>query len=237
MNAGVSPKSLARVAGVFYLLTILTGAFAQGFVADKLVVFGDAATTANNILAHKSLFQWGFTIYLIEMLCLTTTIALFYDLLKPVNKSVSFLTAAVGLAGCAIKTVSRILYIAPLFLLGGAPFLNVFSREQLQALALVFLRVNEAGAGIALAFFGFATVLKGYLIIRSWFLPRVLGVLGLVTGLGLLTFLWPPLGLRLFTLIAALGLIGALPQIVWLLAVGVNEARWKEQAARTSSGA
>src|SRR6266550_3811325 len=138
MSAGVSPKSLARVAGAFYLLTILTGAFAQGFVADKLVIFGDAATTANNILTQKSLFQWGFTIYLVEMLCQTATTALFYDLLRPVNKSISFLTAAVGLAGCTIKTVSRVFYIAPLFL-SGAQFLNVFSREQLQAMSLVFL--------------------------------------------------------------------------------------------------
>src|SRR5947207_9719489 len=193
MSAGVSPKSLARVAGVFYLLTILTGAFAQGFVADKLVIFGDAATTANNILTHKNLFQWGFTIYLVEMLCQTATTALFYDLLRPVNKSISFLTAAVGLAGCTIKTVSRVFYIAPLFLLSGAQFLNVFSREQLQAMSLVFLRINDAGAAIALAFFGFSAVTKGYLILRSTFLPRILGALSILAGLSLLPFLWPPL--------------------------------------------
>ena len=77
---------------------------------------------------------------------------------------------------------------------------------------------------------------KGYLIIRSWFLPRILGVLGLLAGLSLLTFLWPPLGLRLFAFIAVLGLIGALPQIVWLLVKGVDEGRWREQAATASSG-
>src|SRR5207248_8782949 len=141
-----------------------------------------------------------------------------------------------GFAGCAIKTVSRLFYIAPLFLLGGAQFLNVFSREQLQAMSLVFLRINDAGAAIALAFFGFSAVTKGYLILRSTFLPRILGALSVLAGLSLLTFLWPPLGLRLLPLVAVLGLIGALPQIMWLLAKGVDEGRWREQAATASSG-
>src|SRR5947208_12714548 len=154
-----SPRFKARITGVLYLLTMLTGIFAQGFVSERLVVSGDAAATATNILTHRFLFELGFTVYLIEMACQIAITALFYDLLKPAGRSVSLVAAFLGLAGCIIKTFSRLFYIAPLFILGGAHYLSVFSTEQLQALALLFLKVNDHGAAIALAFFGFYALL------------------------------------------------------------------------------
>jgi hypothetical protein len=228
--AETSPRLKARITGVFYLLTILTGVFAQGFVSGRLVVDGDAAATATNILTHSSLFQLGFAVYLIEMACQIAMTALFYDLLKPAGKSVSLLAAFLGFAGCVIKTFSRVFFIAPLFILGGAHYLSVFSAEQLQALALLFLKVNDHGAAIALVFFGFYALLTGYLIIRSTFLPRILGVVSVIAGLGWLSFLYPPLGYRLFPYIAAFGLLGAASLVLWLLVFGVNEQRWKERA-------
>src|SRR5438046_5307038 len=206
---GTSPRLKARITGAFYLLTMLTGIFAQGFVSGRLVVDGDAAATATNILTHRGFFQLGFTVYLIEMACQIAITALFYDLLKPTGRSVSLVAAFLGLAGCVIKTFSRLFYIAPLLVLGGAHYLSVFSAEQLQALALLFLKVNDHGAAIALAFFGFYALLTGYLIVRSTFLPRILGVLSVFGVLGWLTFLYPPLGYRLFPYFAAFGLLGA----------------------------
>src|SRR5256714_4255372 len=229
--AEASPRRMARIIGVLYLLTMLTGIFAQGFVSNRLVVFGDASTTATNILTHKSLFQLGFTVYLIEMACQIAMTALFYDLLKPAGRSVSLLAASLGFAGCVIKTFSRLFFIAPLFILGGAHYLSVFSAEQLQALAFLFLKVNDHGAAIALVFFGFYALLTGYLIVRSTFLPRILGVLSIFGGLGWMSFLYQPLGYRLFPYIAALGVLGAALLILWLLVFGVNEQRWKEQAS------
>jgi len=231
-----SPRLKARISGVFYLLTIVTGVFAQMFVSGRLVVDGDAAATANNILAHRILFQMGFAVYLIEMACNIAITALFYDLLKPAGRSVSLLAAFLGFAGCVIKTFSRLFFITPLFVLGGAPYLSVFSADQLQALALLFLKVNDRGAAIALVFFGFYALLTGYLIIRSTFLPRILGVLGIFGGLGWLSFLYPPLGYRLFPYIAAFGLLGAASLVLWLLVFGVNERRWKEQASAAGQG-
>ena len=170
-----SPRFKARAAGALYLITVLAGIVAQGFISEKLVVAGDAAATATNILTHQTLFQAGFTIYLVEMACQIAMTAVLYDLLKPAGRSVSLLMTALSLTGCVIKAFSRVFYIAPLLVLGGAPYLTVFSSQQLQALALLLLKVNSQGAGMALAFFGLATLLQGYLILKATFLPRFLG--------------------------------------------------------------
>jgi len=230
-----SPRFIARMAGVFSLLTILTGVFAQGFVSDRLVVSSDAAATATNILTHRGLFQLSFGVFLIEMACNITMTVLFYVLLKPVSKSLSLLAATLGLTGCIIKTISRLFYIAPLLVLGGAQYLSVFNVEQREALALLLLKVNNQGAGIALVFFGFYAILTGYLIVRSTFLPRFLGVLSILGGLGWLSYLYPPLTYGRFLYIVGLALVGAFAQIIWLLVKGVDEQRWREQAGVAST--
>jgi hypothetical protein len=239
-----SPRTLARLTGLFFLLTILGGIVAQAFISQRLINFTDAAATANNILSNKSLFTLGFTIYLIEMACQVTTATLLYQLLKPVNRTIALLAMLLELTGIGIKTVARVFYIAPLFVLGASPsggsaavssVLSGFTTEQLQSIALVLLKVNDSGAAVALAFFGFSTPLFGYLIYRSNFLPRWLGVLGMVAGLGWLTFLYPPLGYRLFMIIAPLGLLSAVIKIFWLLVFGVNEEKWRETAQAASA--
>src|SRR4051812_27747363 len=182
-TADVSPRRLARITGLLYLLVLVTGIIAQGFISDRLVHFNDAAATATNILAHKTMFQLGFTVYLIEMASQIAVTALFYILLKPVNRSVALVSAFISLAGCTIKTASRLFFVAPLFILGGGTWLSSFNTEQVQALALLFLKVNDHGAALALGFFGFSTFLEGYLVYKSTFLPRFLGVWSMVAGL------------------------------------------------------
>src|SRR5439155_18243735 len=105
-----SPRRIARLAAVFFLLTILTGIFAEVFISGRLVVDGDAAATANNIVTHQSLFQLGFTIYMIEMACNIAITVLFHVLLRPAGRTVALLSAFSGLAGCTIKTFSRLFY-------------------------------------------------------------------------------------------------------------------------------
>lgn len=232
LSTQTSPRTKARIAGFFYLLTILTGIFAQGYVSDTLVANTDAATTAANILAHQGLWQAGYAVFMIEMASQVVMVAIFYHLLKPAGRSTSLAAAFLGLTGCVIKTFSRVFFIAPLLVLGDAPYLGVFSVEQRQALALLFLKVNNRGAGMALIFFGLYALLTGYLIVRSTFLPKFLGVLSLVGGAGWLSFLYQPLGGRLFPFLAVFAILGALALIVWLLVFGVNEQRWQEQAMR-----
>src|SRR5947209_20096435 len=120
MRVGITIASLRRVdrrAGLFFLVTILAGIFAQGFVSERLIVFTDAAATATNILAHRGLFQLGFAVYLIEMACEVTTAALFYVLLRPVSKSVALSSAFLELTGGVIKTFARVFFMVPLFVL------------------------------------------------------------------------------------------------------------------------
>jgi hypothetical protein len=130
--AEASPRLKARIAGVFYLLEMLTGGFAVLIVGGRLFVAGDAAATAFNILAHQSLFQWGFTANLLGFACYVVVTGLFDDLFKPVNRSLSLLAAFFSLVGCTIGAVSCLFELAPLAVLGGSPYLNVFKVEQLQ---------------------------------------------------------------------------------------------------------
>lgn len=226
-----SPRFLARMTGLFFLLTILAGIFAQAFVSERLIDFHDAGTTATHILAHKGLFQMGFTVYLIEMACQITTAVLFYQLMKPVNRTVALLALFLEVTGCIIKTFARVFFIAPLFALGHPAALAGFSAEQLQSVALILLNVNDQGAGVALAFFGFSTLLGGFLVFRSTFLPRWLGVMSLVSGVGWLTFLYRPLGDIAFPIAALVGLVAAVAMILKLMVSGVNEEKWTQLAS------
>jgi hypothetical protein len=230
-----SPRQLARLTGLFFLLTILAGIFAQAFISERLINFSDATATATNILTHKGLFQFGFTVYLIEMACQITTAVFLYQLLKPVNRTIALLSVVLEVTGCIIKLFARVFFIAPLFVLGRPAAFTGFGAEQLQSVALILLNVNDQGAGAALGFFGFSTLLSGYLVFRSTFLPRWLGVLSFVAGLGWLTFLYRPLGDRVFPVAALFGLSGAVAMIFWLLAFGVNEERWTKQSAASSA--
>lgn len=228
--AGPRPKLTARFAGILSLLTILGGIFAQGFVSNRLISFSDAALTANNILTNRSLFELSFTAYLIEMACQIASVALFYVLMRPVNRNIALVAASIELTGCIIKTLSRLFYITPLFVLSsGTKALSAFSLDQLRALALLLLKINDRGAGMALGFFGVSGLLFGYLTFRSTFLPRWLGILGMIASAGWLRFLYPPLRFPSFMWIAGPALLIAAVKIFWLIVYGVDEERWKEQ--------
>jgi len=230
-----SPQVYARMAGVFQLLEALTSTFGQ-VIIPRLVVSGDAAATAANILANQPLFWWGFASTLIGVLFHIAWTLLFYDLFKPVNRSVSLLAAFVMLVGCAFQALTSLLYLAPVRVLTAGSALSAFTAEQLQALALVFLKLNALVFDIYLVFFGCWCVLTGYLIFRSTFLPRILGVLLVIDGLGWMTFLSPSLGRYLLPVIFIATGLAELPLILWLLVKGVNVRKWKEKASVWQSG-
>ena len=235
---GSSPRFTARMAGFFWLMTIVTGSLA--LVGDQLIVAGDAAATAANIVAHESSFRLGLAANIVATACYLAATVFVYRLLKPVNRNVSLLAAFFSLAGCAVSGLNFVFYLAPLIVLGGAQHLGAFTAEQLQALALAFLGLRAQAFYVSHVFFGLHCLLVGCLILRSNFLPRVVGALMVIAGLGWLTMslanlLSPPLGHILGPYILAPGAIGEISLSLWLLAMGVNAQRWKERAGAVTA--
>ena len=227
----MSPRSLARMAGVCQLLEAITATLGQVIVLGRLIVSGNAAATAANILGHERLYWWGFVSSVVAVLFHVAWAFLMYELLKPVNRRVSIFAILVILMGCAMLAVTGLLYIAPLLVLQGGGSLSAFTPAQLQALAAAFFRLNAYAFDMHTVFFGVWCVLTGYLIFKSTFLPKVLGMLLIVSGLGWMIYVSPPFAAPLFPFIAAASAIGEVPLELWLILVGLNEARWKEQAS------
>jgi len=209
---------------------LLGGVVAQGVIANRLVVPRDAALTATNILAQPKLYAFGYTVFLIEMAAQLAMTALLYLLLRPVDRTAALLALVFGLVGGTIKTVARAFYYAPLLVLGGAGYLTVFDASQLQALALLLVKINNQIANMALVFLGISTFLQGYLIVKSTFLPRFLGVVSIVSGLGWLVYFYPALGSVLFYYLIVLAMLNVLLTSGWLVVRGVDEQRWLEMA-------
>src|SRR6202162_2973133 len=233
--AETSPRFNARMAGAFQLLEALTAGFGQVIVLDRLVVAGNGAATAANILGHGRLFWLGFASSLMGVAFHIAWALLIYVLLKHVNRSLSLLAAFFVLVSCAMQALTSLLYLAPLLILQGGSSLSAFTAGQFEALALLFLKLNQYAYNIDLVFFGLWCVLTGYLIFRSTFLPRILGVLLAISGLGWVTYLYPPLAHRLWHIIDAASALGEIPLELWLIVMGVNAQRWKEQASATRS--
>ncbi|HEX9786794.1 MAG TPA: DUF4386 domain-containing protein, partial [Candidatus Binatia bacterium] len=149
-----SPRLKARIAGGLYLIVIVAGIFAEVFVRGALIVPGDAAATASNILASEPLFRLGFAADLVAVAAYIGVTALLYELLKPVSRTLALLGTFFGLAGSAIMAVNMVNHLAPLFFLADAGYLSAFDMDQLQALARVSLRLHGLGYNIAIVFFG-----------------------------------------------------------------------------------
>jgi hypothetical protein len=235
--AGISPRALARTAGVFEALEGFTSSFGQVSILGKLVVYGAAATTASNILSHQRLFWFGFVLSLIGVACHTIWVALFYVLFKPVNKNLSLVAAFVGLVVCSVQALTSFLYIVPLLVLQGGTSLSALTQGSLQDLALIFIRLNGYAFDIDLVFFGLWCALTGWLIFNSIFLPRVLGVLLVIDGVGWMMYVVPPFANHLFPFIAVACGIAEIPLQLWLIIRGVNPERWKQQASAAAVGA
>lgn len=231
-----SPRKKARAAGVFYLLTIVTGGFAFS-ASGRFIVSGNAAATSSNILGSEPLFRLGIASDILATACYVAVTALFYELFTPVDRSVSRLAAFLSLVGCAAGAVGGLLHGAPLVVLGGGPLSRAFTAEQAQAVAYMFLSLNARAFNIGLVFFGFYCLLIGSLIWRSTFLPRILGVLMALAGLGWLTgsfadVLSPPLARSLSAYTVVAGGLGEGSLCLWLLVAGVDAQRWREQEGR-----
>jgi hypothetical protein len=230
-TSDMSPRFQARIAGVIALITTTSGFTA--IAVGGLVVYNDAAATAHNILAHETLFRLAVAGSVVSLLYIAFTLLL-YNLFRPVSKSLSLLAALFSLVGCAVGAVNSLLLLAPLVVLENAQSLSSFSAPQLQSQALLFCQLYAQGSNISLVLFGSYDLLIGYLILRSTFLPRILGVLLAIAGLCYLInsfaiILSPAFAAHLLPYILIPGGSDLLLPL-WLAVVGVNAERWKEQA-------
>jgi len=225
----VSPRSKARLAGAFYLLVFVTGALAAP--SGRLIVAGDTEATAVSITSHEALYLSGATGYILNVACYIVVTALFYQLFKPAGRTLSLTAAFFSLVGCATQAVTCVFYIAPVIFLSGDKYLSVFDPAQLHAFALSSLKLFSTGYDVGLAFFGFYCLLIGWLILRSTFMPKAIGVLMVIAGLGWLTFNAPVAASHLQPYIVLPGFVGELSLTLWLLVKGIDEQRWLAQAA------
>ncbi len=171
-----SIQRTARVAGFLYFM-LFPAAFGLIYVPSRLIVPGDAAATAGKIMASESLFRLGIVSNLLTSIIYIFVVLALYRLLKPVNKNMASLMVIFVLASVPIWMLSELTQLAALLLLSGADYLRVFTGDQLQALVLLFLNVHESGVNIAQIFWGLWLFPMGYLVFKSRFLPRFLGIL------------------------------------------------------------
>jgi hypothetical protein len=225
-----SIKNTARLAGLLYLIIFLLGIFGELFVRQDLVIPGDAGLTAANIMASESLFRLSLVTDLVRQVALVLLPLVLYKVFKPVSKNAAVVMAAFALVSVPIAVVNLLFQFAVLIPLSSADYLGGFSSDQLLSQVMVFFELNQYGAFIA-QFLGFWVCILGFLVFKSVFLPRILGILLILTGLGYLVdavifFLNPGFGVS-FSLFTFWGeAIFAL----WLLIMGVDDQKWEERA-------
>ena len=229
-----SPQLYARIGGLAYLFIIVAGFIGEMFIRNKLIVSGDAAATANNIAASPLLWRIGIAGDLTMHVCDGIVALVYYTLLKPVNKNLALLAVLFGLTQTAVLVANKMNLLMPLFLLENADYLKAFNAQQLQALAYLSIKAHGYGFGVGLIFFGVECLIDGYLIFKSAYLPKVLGVMIQVAGVCYLInsfalILSPSLSNLLFPLILVPPFFGELSMCLWLLIKGVNLAKWKER--------
>ena len=229
-----SPQVYARVAGFLYLIIFCLGIFGELFVRQSLIVPGDAATTVDNIMASESLFRLTLVTGLIRNTCLILLPLALYKLLKPINKTIALVMVILALVSVGIAMVNMTNDYAVLLLLSGADYLTAFGVDQLHAQVMFFLDLQTYGAFIP-QFLSLWLILVGYLVFKSSFLPRILGILLIIGGLGFvidsITFVLFPnfdVTISLFTF------FGEIIFALWLLIKGVNVEEWEKRALESS---
>lgn len=238
-RSAISPQAYARVGGILYLIIIAAGMAGELLFRGSTVVSTDATATARNIMASPELWRAGIAGDLVMHLCDVGVMLVFYVLLRPVSKNLALLALLFNLVQTSVLVANKLNLLMPLFLLGDVGYLKAFTPEQLQALSYVALRTHDYGFGFGLIFFGAECIVVGYLIVRSSYLPRTLGVMMAIAGVCYLTnsfalVLAPTLASRLFPVILLPPFVTELSMALWLLVKGVDLTQWKPEYGVTT---
>lgn len=224
-------RRVARVGGVLYLIIIVIGALGEAVVRGSIVVAGDATATAANLRSMEWLWRLGVAGEVVLLACATALAIILYVLLRPVSRDLALAAVGFNLVCIAIEGVAAVSLAAALSPVTTAAYANAFTPEQLNVMAMLSIRSHSAGFGIALIFFGVECVLLGYLIARSGYMPKSIGVLMQIAGVcyvinSFALLLSPPLASRLFPAILMPALIAELSLALWLLVKGVRTEKW-----------
>jgi hypothetical protein len=225
-----SPRPTARTVAVVYLLYFLTAALGA-FLMRGLIVPTDAVATAQNLLAHQSLYRSGFEVGLVANTVYLAVTALFYGLLAPVNRTLAMMMAFFGVVGSAIQIFAGLLQLAPLTILPDTQLATAFTVTQLQAAVMLSYKLYTQTFYISLVLFALFDILLGYLIYESTFLPRAIGALLVIAGVAWLSVLWPPLAMSIRPAVIAIGGIAEIILMGWLLLKGVDVSKWRKVTA------
>ena len=229
-----SIKTTARRAGVLYLLFSIVAIFGE-FFFPAFMVPGDATATARNLTAAEPAYRIAILTGLVTNVLFLFVVLSLYDLLKDADRKHARLMVILVSVGVALSLANLINKFAPLILLSGADYLSVFTKPQLDALALGFLRLHSNGVTVATAFWGLWLFPFGILVIKSGFFPRILGVLLLVAGFGLLTSSVTSIVLPAYEHVVSLAMmplgLGEFPIIFWLLIKGAKAPQRQTQSS------
>jgi hypothetical protein len=217
-------RRYARAAGVAMLLSIVFGFLGEMYLPGKIVVSGDAGATAANIRANSALFRLTFASYLVEGICDVALLVWFYVLLKPVDRNLALLSAFFGVVSTVTFAIAQSSFFAASLILKDTAGMTAFTTEQREALALLAVRVSSMIATLFLCMYGIASMIRGYLIARSGYLPRVIGILLMIGGLGFVlrstTYLLAPSFSSPFLLLPMA--LAVIPLTGWLLFRGIG---------------
>ena len=196
-------RLVARVGGVLYLIIIVLGALGEVVVRGRIVVPGNATATAANLRSMEWLWRLGVAGEIVLLTCATALALILYVLLRPVSRDLALGAVFFNLVSIAIEGVAAVSLAAALLPMTHAAYVNAFTPEQLNVMAMLSVRSHSAGFGVALIFFGVECVILGYLISRSGYMPRSIGVLMQIAGVcyvinSFALLLSPPLSSRLF---------------------------------------
>ncbi len=232
MNADTA-RQYARWCGALYVVSIVAGGWGESHVPDTLLIANDLAGTAQRMASSIGLFRASFAVYLIEAACDITLNVLLYALLRPVSRNLALLAVCFGLMGTAIFAAGEMLYFAAALPAVDADVARVISPDAKAALTYLCLTIYEYGFGIFAVFYGIAAVVRGYLILRSGYLPRALGAICIFGGASFIVknFLivvtpqydLPYVIFPMFLMMASMAL--------WLLIKGINRVRWDAMQA------
>ncbi|MER7584335.1 DUF4386 domain-containing protein [Kitasatospora sp. NPDC097691] len=236
-SASVPAPRLARLGGALYLINIICGAFAIGVVPGMLFV-SDPATTAHNIQTHELLYRAGLAAHVVVTLTNIGIAAIFYELFKVVNRRLALLDVFFTLVATAIEAAGVVNQFQPLILTGSGPYANALPPEQLHTLAYLPHDLAQADYLLYGIFFGLDIICTGYLVLKSSFMPRTIGILLGIDGLAYLVYgfadiLAPGFAAHLVPWIQ-LPALGELTLALWLLVAGVSTERWMQQPIRPS---